>query len=60
MARVSIENLTKLFPGPSGEAVRAVAGASFCLEEKELLVLVGPSGLRQNHARCADRRPGGA
>jgi len=44
MARVVIENLTKLFSGPHGESIRAVDNASLTVEEKELLVLVGPSG----------------
>src|SRR5205809_5039352 len=44
MARVVIENLTKLFLGPRGDSVRAVDDASLTVEDKELLVLVGPSG----------------
>src|SRR5271157_3991765 len=44
MARVVIENLTKLFPLPGGVQVHAVDHASFAVEDKELLVLVGPSG----------------
>jgi len=44
MARVVIENLTKLFFGPRGERVCAVHNATLTVEEKELLVLVGPSG----------------
>ncbi len=44
MARVVIENLTKLFLGPRGDSVRAVDNANLTVEEKELLVLVGPSG----------------
>ncbi len=44
MARVVIENLTKTFPCPGGESIRAVDDASLTIEDKELLVLVGPSG----------------
>jgi multiple sugar transport system ATP-binding protein len=44
MARVVIENLTKTFPCPGGETIRAVDNASLTVEDKELLVLVGPSG----------------
>ena len=44
MARVGIENLTKIFARPGGETIRAVHNASLAIEEKELLVLVGPSG----------------
>ncbi len=40
MARVAVENLTKVFPGP----VRAVQGVSLAVEEQECLALVGPSG----------------
>ena len=44
MARVVIENLTKTFPCPGGESIRAVDNVSLVIEDKELLVLVGPSG----------------
>jgi multiple sugar transport system ATP-binding protein len=44
MARVVIENLTKVFQGPGGVAVGAVQGVSLAVEEREFLVLVGPSG----------------
>jgi len=44
VARVVIENLTKIFAGPGGDCIRAVQNASLTVEEKELLVLVGPSG----------------
>jgi multiple sugar transport system ATP-binding protein len=44
MARVVLENLTKVFPGPGGGLVRAVQGVSLAVEEQECLALVGPSG----------------
>lgn len=44
MARISLEQLTKRFRGPNGEAIRAVDTLSLTVEDKELLVLVGPSG----------------
>src|SRR4051795_8071329 len=44
MARVVIENLTKIFKSPAGETVRAVNRANLVVEDKEFLVLVGPSG----------------
>ena len=44
MARVVVENLTKVFPGPGGGLVRAVQGVSLAVEDKECLALVGPSG----------------
>ncbi|MGO9202837.1 MAG: ABC transporter ATP-binding protein [Limisphaerales bacterium] len=44
MARLVLENLTKVFPGPGGGPVRAVQGVSLAVEEKECLALVGPSG----------------
>jgi multiple sugar transport system ATP-binding protein len=44
MARVVIENLTKIFQSPAGESIRAVDNACLTVEDRELLVLVGPSG----------------
>ena len=44
VARVVIEHLTKVFPGPRGEAVRAVDDLSLAVEEGELIAWVGPSG----------------
>src|SRR5437899_1817847 len=43
MARVVIEGLSKVFGGAGGQSVRAVDRASLTVEDKELLVLVGPS-----------------
>jgi multiple sugar transport system ATP-binding protein len=44
MARVVIENLTKIFKVPGGENIHAVNRANLVVEDKEFLVLVGPSG----------------
>jgi multiple sugar transport system ATP-binding protein len=44
MARVVIENLTKVFQGPDDEGIRAVDNLSFAVEDREFLALVGPSG----------------
>ncbi|HYG36312.1 MAG TPA: ABC transporter ATP-binding protein [Clostridia bacterium] len=44
MARVVIEHLTKVFPGPRSEDVRALSGLTFAAEDRELLVIIGPSG----------------
>src|SRR6476659_5928888 len=44
MARLLIENLTKIFPSASTEKVRAIDGVSLTIEEQELVTLVGPSG----------------
>src|SRR5882757_8477313 len=44
MARVVIDNLTKIFKGPKDESIRAVDHASLIIEDKEFMVLVGPSG----------------
>jgi multiple sugar transport system ATP-binding protein len=44
MARVAMENVSKVFKGPKGEPVRAVSEVNLVVEDKELLVLVGPSG----------------
>ena len=41
---VSIEHLTKHFPGPNGAPVRAVEDATLEAADGEFLVLVGPSG----------------
>jgi multiple sugar transport system ATP-binding protein len=44
MARVVLENLTKVFKGPKDEAVYAVKDLNLTVEDKEFVVLVGPSG----------------
>ena len=44
MARVVIENLSKVFTAPTGAEVHALKDVNLTIEDKELLVLVGPSG----------------
>jgi multiple sugar transport system ATP-binding protein len=44
VARVVIENLTKVFNGPAREDIRAVDSVSLAVEDQEFLALVGPSG----------------
>src|SRR6267143_465641 len=44
MARVVLENLSKIFVSATGNEVRAVQRLNLVIEDKELLVLVGPSG----------------
>ncbi len=44
MPAVVIENLSKVFRSPQGEAIRAVQGVSLSVDDGELLTLVGPSG----------------
>jgi len=44
MARVVLENATKIFLGSNGQTIRAVNRANLTVEDKELLALVGPSG----------------
>ena len=44
MARVVLENATRIFSGPNGRIIYAVKGANLAIEDKELLALVGPSG----------------
>jgi multiple sugar transport system ATP-binding protein len=44
VARVVIDHLTKIFPRPKGEPIRALDDANLTVEVKELMVLVGPSG----------------
>src|ERR1051325_9979436 len=44
MARVVLENVSKVFQGAKGEEIRAVQNVNLALEDKEFLMLVGPSG----------------
>lgn len=44
MARVRLDNVSKTFRGPRGEAVPALQRLSLAVEHRELLVVVGPSG----------------
>jgi multiple sugar transport system ATP-binding protein len=44
VARVAIEQVSKIFKGAKGERVSAVHQATFTVSDKEFLVLVGPSG----------------
>ncbi len=44
MAQVRLENLFKIFKGPKGQDIYAVNNANLVIEDKEFLVLVGPSG----------------
>ncbi|MBI3191615.1 MAG: ABC transporter ATP-binding protein, partial [Pedosphaera parvula] len=44
MARVVLENVSKVFSGPKGEPVHAVRDFTLAMENNELVVLVGPSG----------------
>ena len=44
MARVVLENVSKVFPRAKGETICAVNNVSLAVENKEFLVLVGPSG----------------
>jgi multiple sugar transport system ATP-binding protein len=44
MARVVLENLTKLYPGDHAREVMAVENANLEIEDREFMVLVGPSG----------------
>jgi len=44
MARVVLENLSKIFVSATGTEVRAVQRLNLVIDDQELLVLVGPSG----------------
>jgi multiple sugar transport system ATP-binding protein len=44
MARVVLDQVTKIFPGPAGRPVCAVNRVRLVVEDQELLALVGPSG----------------
>jgi len=44
MARIVLDNVSKIFKGAKGEEVCAVNNVSLTIGDKEFLVLVGPSG----------------
>jgi len=44
MARLVLENLSKSFPGPKGQRVRAVCEVNLAVAAGELVALVGPTG----------------
>ncbi len=44
MAKVTIENLVKTYPEKSGPGVTAVNKINLTIEDREFMVLVGPSG----------------
>jgi len=44
MARVGLEKLSKVFKGTRGEPINAIKDVTLTVEDKEFLVLVGPSG----------------
>ena len=55
MAVVEVRDLSKRFDG-----VAAVDGIDLASADGEFLVLLGPSGLRQDDAAAHDRRAGAA
>lgn len=44
MAKVTIENLVKVYPEKNGSGVKAVNAINLTIENREFMVLVGPSG----------------
>lgn len=44
VARVSIENVSRVFHGPRGEGIAALSGVTLTIESGEMLAVVGPSG----------------
>src|SRR3954447_21066814 len=44
VARLTVENLSKVFTDAKGAKIHALQDLSLTVEDKELLVLVGPSG----------------
>jgi multiple sugar transport system ATP-binding protein len=44
MAKVTVKNVSKIFPGEKGRDVAAVSDVSLEIEDREFIVLVGPSG----------------
>ena len=54
MASVTLKNIYKIYSG----GVTAVTDFNLDIEDKEFIILVGPSGLRQVHHPAYDRRSG--
>jgi len=44
MAKVTVKNVSKIFPGDKGRDVTAVDDVSLDIQDREFVVLVGPSG----------------
>jgi multiple sugar transport system ATP-binding protein len=44
MAKVSVKNVFKIYPGEKGGDVTAVSDVSLEIADREFVVLVGPSG----------------
>ena len=44
MAKVSVKNIYKIYPGEKGRDVTAVSDVSLEIQDREFVVLVGPSG----------------
>ncbi|HZZ18835.1 MAG TPA: ATP-binding cassette domain-containing protein, partial [Opitutaceae bacterium] len=44
MAKVTLENLSKIYPEKGGPGVTAVKAINLSIEDREFMVLVGPSG----------------
>ncbi len=44
MAKVSVQNVFKIYPGDKGRDVTAVSDVSLEIQDREFVVLVGPSG----------------
>jgi multiple sugar transport system ATP-binding protein len=44
MAKVSVRDVYKIYPGDKGRDVTAVSGVNLEIEDREFVVLVGPSG----------------
>ena len=44
MAKVSLKNVSKIYPGEKGGEINAVKDLSLEIADREFVVLVGPSG----------------
>jgi len=44
MATVTLDRLSKTYPGKTGPGATAVKGIGLTVEDREFMVLVGPSG----------------
>ena len=59
MAKVSVRNVYKIYPGEKGQDVTAVKDVNLEVADREFVVLVGPSGCGKSTTLADDRRTRG-